>query len=83
MLRVRGELFFDIQHQSYERDQGYSDQGNCCDVALIVRYIHTADQGKRGAIVVVSKYRERHLRTDGRKLVTKEKRQTIQPAASR
>ena len=52
-------------------------------LALIVRYIHTADQGKRGAIVVVSKYRERHLRTDGRKLVAKEKRQTVQPAASR
>ena len=38
-----------------------------------------APSGKRGAIVVLSEYRQRHHR----KFVAKEKRQTIQPAASR
>jgi hypothetical protein len=48
-----------------------------------MRYIHATDQGKRGAIVVLSEYRQRHLLTDSRKFVAKEKRQTVQPAASR
>ena len=44
---------------------------------------HLTDQGKRGAITVLSEYRQRHLLTDCRKFVAKEKRQTVQPAASR
>jgi hypothetical protein len=48
-----------------------------------MRYIHATDQGKRGAIVVLSEYRRRHQYTDGRKIVAKEKRQDLSPAASR
>src|ERR1044072_3885636 len=48
-------------------------------IVTTMRYIHATDQGKRGAIVVLSEYRERHCR----KFVAKEKRKTIQPAASR
>jgi len=47
-----------------------------------MRYIHATDQGKRGAIVVLE-YRQRHLRTDGRKFVTSEQRQSLQPALTR
>ena len=52
-------------------------------IVTTMRYIHATDQGKRGAIVVLSEYRQRHQRTDCRKFVAKEKRQTVQPAASR
>jgi len=52
-------------------------------IVTTMRYIHATDQGKRGAIVVLSEYRKRHQRTDCRKFVANEKRQTIQPAASR
>src|SRR6476620_275587 len=48
-------------------------------IMTTMRYIHATDQGKRGAIVVLSEYRQRHCR----KFVAKEKRQTRQPAASR
>jgi integrase len=48
-------------------------------IVTTMRYIHVTDQGKRGAIVVLSEYRQRHCR----KFVAKEKRQTVQPAASR
>ena len=48
-------------------------------IVTTMRYIHATDQGKRGAIVVLSEYRQRHCR----KFVAKEKRQTSQPAASR
>jgi integrase len=48
-------------------------------IVTTMRYIHATDQGKRGAIVVLSEYRQRHCR----KFVAKEKRQTVQPAASR
>jgi integrase len=47
-------------------------------IVTTMRYIHATDQGKRGAIVVLSEY-QRHRR----KFVAKEKRQTVQPAASR
>lgn len=52
-------------------------------IVTTMRYIHATDQGKRGAITVLSEYRQRHLLTDCRKFVAKEKRQTVQPAASR
>jgi len=52
-------------------------------IVTTMRYIHATDQGKRGAIVVLSEYRQRHQLTDGHKFVAKEKRQTVQPAASR
>jgi integrase len=48
-------------------------------IVTTMRYIHATDQGKRGAIVVLSEYRERNCR----KFVANEKRQTVQPAASR
>ena len=48
-------------------------------IVTTMRYIHATDQGKRGAIVVLSEYRQRHCR----KFVAKEKRQSEQPAASR
>jgi site-specific recombinase XerD len=41
-------------------------------------YIHATDQGKRGAIVVLSEYRQKRRP----KFVTDEKRQAIQPAVS-
>ena len=41
-------------------------------IVTTMRYIHATDQGKRGAIVVLSEYRQRHLHTDGRKFVTSE-----------
>ena len=52
-------------------------------IVTTMRYIHATDQGKRGAITVLSEYRQRHQRTDGRKFVAKEKRQSLSPAASR
>jgi integrase len=48
-------------------------------IVTTMRYIHATDQGKRGAIVVLSQYRQKHCR----KFVTNEKRQSSQPAASR
>ena len=48
-------------------------------IVTTIRYIHATDQGKRGAIVVLSEYRQRHCR----KFVTTDKRQTSRPAASR
>lgn len=48
-------------------------------IVTTMRYIHATDQGKRGAIVVLSEYRQRHCR----KFVAKEKRQSLNPAASR
>jgi len=48
-------------------------------IVTTMRYIHATDQGKRGAIVVLSEYRQKHCR----KFVTNEKRQSSQPAASR
>ncbi len=47
-------------------------------IVTIMRYIHATDQGKRGAITVLSEYREKR----GHKFVTNEKRQALQPAAS-
>ena len=46
-------------------------------IVTTMRYIHETDQGKRGAITVLSEYRQRHLRTDGRKFVTSEQRQSL------
>lgn len=51
-------------------------------IVTTMRYIHAIDQGKRGAITVLSEYRQQHRRKDGHKLVTNEKRQALQPAAS-
>jgi hypothetical protein len=45
--------------------------------------IHATDQGKRAAIIVLSDYRPQRRRKDGHKLVIKEKRQALQPAAKR
>jgi integrase len=52
-------------------------------IVTTMRYIHATDQGKRGAITVLSEYRQRHQYTDCRKFVAKEKRQSLEPAASR
>ncbi|MBA3515995.1 MAG: site-specific integrase [Pyrinomonadaceae bacterium] len=51
-------------------------------IVTTIRFIHATDQGKRGAISVLSEYRQQRRRKDGHKLVTKEKRQALQPAAS-
>lgn len=48
-------------------------------IVTTMRYIHATDQGKRGAIILLSEYRKKHRR----KFVAKEKRQTVQSAASR
>jgi integrase len=48
-------------------------------IVTTMRYIHATDKGKRGAITVLSEYRQQHCR----KIVTNEKRQALQPAASR
>jgi integrase len=47
--------------------------------ASTMRYMQGTDQGKRGAITVLSEYRQQHCR----KIVTNEKRQILQPAANR
>jgi len=47
-------------------------------IVTTMRYIHATDQGKRGAIVVLSEYRKKHRR----KFVTNEKRQNLPSAAS-
>jgi integrase len=46
--------------------------------ASTMRYIHAADQGKRGAIVVLSEYRQRQRH----KFVTNEERQAVRPAVN-
>jgi integrase len=46
-------------------------------IVTTMRYIHATDQGKRGAITVLSEYRQKRRH----KFVTNEKRQAIQPAA--
>jgi len=48
-------------------------------IVTTMRYIHATDQGKRGAIVVLSEYRQQHCR----KFVTSEQRQTLTPALTR
>jgi hypothetical protein len=47
-------------------------------IVTTMRYIHATDQGKRGAIVVWSEYRQKQRH----KFVTTEKRQALQPAVS-
>jgi len=47
-------------------------------IVTTMRYIHATDQGKRGAIVVLSEYRQKQRH----KFVTTEKRQALQPAVS-
>ena len=47
-------------------------------IVTTMRYIHATDQGKRGAITVLSDYRQK--RRD--KFVADEKRQAVQPAVS-
>jgi hypothetical protein len=47
-------------------------------IVTTMRYIHATDQGKRGAIIVLSEYRQKRHPT----FVTDEKRQAIQPAAN-
>ena len=51
-------------------------------IVTTMRYIHATDRGKRGAIVVLSEYRQKHRHQDGHKLVTTAKRQAVQPAVS-
>src|SRR5690349_9056702 len=48
-------------------------------IVTTMRYIHATDQGKRGAIVVLSEYRERHCR----KFVTSEPLHSLPSALSR
>ena len=47
-------------------------------IVTTMRYIHATDQGKRGAITVLSEYRQKRRH----KFVTDENRQTLQPAVS-
>jgi len=47
-------------------------------IVTTMRYIHATDQGKRGAIVVLSEYRQQHCR----KFVTSEPRQSLPSALS-
>src|ERR1051325_5042346 len=47
-------------------------------IVTTMRYIHATDQGKRGAIVVLTEYRQKQRH----KFVTTEKRQAVQPAVS-
>jgi integrase len=47
-------------------------------IVTTMRYIHATDKGKRGAITVLSEYRQQHCR----KIVTNEKRQILQAAAN-
>jgi hypothetical protein len=42
-------------------------------IVTMMRYIHATDQGKRGAIVVLSEYRQKRRH----KFVTDEKRQAV------
>ena len=51
-------------------------------IVTTMHYIHTTDQGKRGAITVLSDYRQRHRLTDCRKL-SQEQRQSVPSALSR
>ena len=48
-------------------------------IVTTMRYIHATDQGKRGAIVVLSEYRQQHCR----KFVTSEPRQSLPSALTR
>ena len=50
-------------------------------IVTTMRYIHATDQGKRGAITVLSDYRQQRQKRR-HKFVTNEKRQAGQPAAS-
>ena len=47
-------------------------------IVTTMRYIHATDQGKRGAITVLSEYRQNRRH----KFVTDEKWQALQPAVS-
>ena len=47
-------------------------------IVTTMRYIHATDQGKRGAITVLSEYRQKRRH----KFVTDDKRQTLQPAVN-
>ena len=47
-------------------------------IVTTMRYVHCTDQGKRGAMVVLSEYRQKRRH----KFVTDEKRQALQPAVS-
>ena len=47
-------------------------------IVTTMRYIHATDQGKRGAITVLSEYRQKRRY----KSVIDEKRQAVQPAVS-
>ncbi|MCA1576244.1 MAG: tyrosine-type recombinase/integrase [Acidobacteria bacterium] len=54
-------------------------------IVTTMRYIHATDQGKRGAIVVLSQYRQKHRQQHGHKLVANEKsdrpNKSLEPAA--
>ena len=47
-------------------------------IVTTMRYIHATDQGKRGAITVLSEYRQKQRH----KFVKTEKRQALQPAVN-
>jgi len=47
-------------------------------IVTTMRYLHATGQGKRGAITVLSEYRQRRRH----KVVTNKKRQALEPAAS-
>jgi site-specific recombinase XerD len=47
-------------------------------IVTTMRHMHVTDKGKRGAITVLSEYRQQHCR----KFVTNEKPQVLQPAAN-
>jgi integrase len=51
-------------------------------IVTTMRYMHATDSGKRGAIAVLSEYRQQRQKPRHR-FVTNEKRQVFQPAANR
>ena len=51
-------------------------------IVTTMRYIHATDQGKRGAITVLSEYRQQRRQKAGHNLVTNESGRLLQPAAS-
>jgi integrase len=86
LANITGLTFHDLRHTFGTRlaDAGVDvvkikELMGHASIVTTMRYIHATDKGKRGAITVLSEYRRQNL---GHKLVTKEKRQVKQPAAS-
>jgi integrase len=82
---ITGFTFHDLRHTFGTRlaDAGVDvvkikELMGHASIVTTMRYMHATDQGKRGAITVLSEYRLRHCR----KIVTNETPQILQTAAS-